>query len=175
MQSVAVAFIVVMASGRVLLILEQLAYPAFGFMGKTVQETKNSLADVTGLINIPSATLSSCDTCVLVVCGIILTVGFSTCIWANNGLCMWLLFPVLGPMFARYYEKKSPTKEATAQSIGSQGVSASMFVAQVFIASMYKWCGLLVAWISVGTSCHDRLHSMGRWCQVWTWLLQGVS
>jgi len=178
MQGVAMAFIVVMVSGRMLLIPEQLAYPGFGLQGNTIQETQERVADATGLISIPSASLSLFantflfipvtrrygDVCVILVCGILLAVGFSlmgtvtsniwiyTCILANNGLCMGLLFPVVGPLFARYFKKVFPTQQATAQSIGSQGVSISMLVAQVVVASVYRWLGLLAAWCTVGST-----------------------
>merc|ERR1712136_552087 len=117
--------------------------------GNTIQETQERVADATGLISIPSASLSLFantflfipvtrrygDVCVILVCGILLAVGFSlmgtvtsniwiyTCILANNGL-----------------------------SMGSQGVSISMLVAQVVVASVYRWLGLLAAWRTVGST-----------------------
>jgi len=168
--------IVMMVGGQMLLLPKLLAEPGFGLQGATVKVTQQQVANAMGLINVPSAALTLFsntflflpvtrklgDAPVVAIFGIILTsalcsLGMVTShIWliaaimALNGLSMGLVFPVVGPMFTKYYKFAFPTQQATAQAVGNVGVSISMLVSQVVIAGIYTRFGRQAAWAFCG-------------------------
>jgi MFS family permease len=122
--------VVMMMGGQTLLLPKLLAEPGFGLIGATEKKTQEQVANAMGLINVPSAALALFsntflflpltkkfgDAPVVAFFGTITMSAFCclgfvtshiwmiTAIMALNGLSMGVVFPVVGPLFTKYYK-----------------------------------------------------------------------